>query len=176
MEKSMLAMHETSLKTLVGKYHTETGRLMKGFLSSPIKQDSSVSVIRLVLFHLENNPSLMYFYATRRERRKVKQAIVSYLKANEWSERKESLDIVIRLYKEVRLMMDIIKRVGGLDYTHPLSSEENELVRIGLERVRIIAKVDEIREYIDDYMLTGKRDRVPVIISLWTKYQRESLS
>jgi hypothetical protein len=180
MEVAMLSMHKTRLKSLIRKYHDETRRLMKGFLDSPIKADSSVSVIRLVLFHLENNPAQMLFYSVRREKRMLLKLISSYKEALEWLDRKSSLDKIIKLYGEVRVMIDIIRRAEEFDYTKPLTPEEKEIVRIAVERIKKVVSDSKdgsevamgLMDYTIDYMKSGQRDRLPNIFLLWSEYKR----
>lgn len=176
MDKPTLVIHENKLKAQVRKYYDETRRLLKGFMIGPIKPGSSVAVVKLVLFHLEHNPPYMSFYATRREMRLLKKYISSYHRASEWDGRKDALDSVLRVYEEVRLLMDMIEKMEKMDYTSPLSREEKEVVKIGLERIGKIVTDEEIKEYIDDYILTGNKERLPVIIDKWISYKRLSLS
>ena len=189
-EKFNIGIYESKLRVQLRKYYDESSRLVKGFMERPVNPNEKVSVIEMVLFHIEKSPYMVMFYGTTREKRLLREAIASYRKVitspnTVWEERLAALEEVRKRYQDIKVMKEVMMRLPKLDFSleqgKRAREDAQEIAHIALGRIKkIVGKSVDSKELvgeIEKYLLLEATDasiaegHMKKILQLWERYR-----
>ena len=107
--------------------------------TTTIGEDTSVSLVNLVLYLAQDDPALFLHYMTRRELARLRQAVTRY-HALYWPENARALEDCLQLLRAAKSLRDLIAHLDKAAGASDVVVVDAELVRVALRRMKLLCR------------------------------------